>query len=77
MAGIERLSIALPSPMADAVRRAVDGGEYDLYRVRRKFRTAIDERIGLMGRIVRNPHGHSVWQHEAGQSGLTYSRLQR
>jgi antitoxin ParD1/3/4 len=28
MAGIERLSIALPSPMADAVRRAVDDGEY-------------------------------------------------
>ena len=28
MAGIERLSIALPSPMADAVRRAVDEGEY-------------------------------------------------
>lgn len=28
MAGIERLSIALPAPMADAVRRAVDAGEY-------------------------------------------------
>ena len=28
MAGIERLSIALPAPMADAVRRAVDDGEY-------------------------------------------------
>jgi antitoxin ParD1/3/4 len=28
MAKIERLSIALPTPMADAVRRAVDAGEY-------------------------------------------------
>ncbi|HEY7549893.1 MAG TPA: type II toxin-antitoxin system ParD family antitoxin [Hyphomicrobiaceae bacterium] len=28
MAEIERLSIALPTPMADAVRRAVDAGEY-------------------------------------------------
>jgi len=28
MAEIERLSIALPAPMADAVRRAVDAGEY-------------------------------------------------
>ncbi len=28
MADIERLSIALPAPMADAVRRAVDAGEY-------------------------------------------------
>lgn len=28
MAEIERLSIALPSPMADAVRRAVEVGEY-------------------------------------------------
>jgi antitoxin ParD1/3/4 len=28
MAEIERLSIALPAPMADAVRRAVAAGEY-------------------------------------------------
>jgi len=28
MAEIERLSIALPAPMADAVRRAVEAGEY-------------------------------------------------
>lgn len=28
MAEIERLSVALPAPMADAVRRAVDAGEY-------------------------------------------------
>ncbi len=28
MAEIERMSIALPAPMADAVRRAVDAGEY-------------------------------------------------
>jgi len=28
MAEIERLSIALPSPMADAVRHAVESGEY-------------------------------------------------
>ena len=28
MAQIERLSIALPAPMADAVRRAVEDGEY-------------------------------------------------
>jgi len=28
MAEIERLSIALPAPMAHAVRRAVDAGEY-------------------------------------------------
>jgi antitoxin ParD1/3/4 len=28
MAEIERLSIALPAPMADAVRRAVEEGEY-------------------------------------------------
>jgi antitoxin ParD1/3/4 len=28
MAEIERLSIALPTPMADAVRRAVESGEY-------------------------------------------------
>lgn len=28
MAEIERLSIALPAPMADAVRQAVDAGEY-------------------------------------------------
>jgi len=28
MAEIERLSIALPQPMADAVRRAVELGEY-------------------------------------------------
>jgi antitoxin ParD1/3/4 len=28
MAQIERLSIALPSPMADAVRQAVEAGEY-------------------------------------------------
>jgi antitoxin ParD1/3/4 len=28
MAEIERLSIALPAPMVDAVRRAVDAGEY-------------------------------------------------
>jgi antitoxin ParD1/3/4 len=28
MAEIERLSIALPRPMADAVRRAVERGEY-------------------------------------------------
>ena len=28
MAEIERLSIALPAPMADAVRRAVKAGEY-------------------------------------------------
>ena len=28
MAEIERLSIALPTPMADAVRRAVEAGEY-------------------------------------------------
>ena len=28
MADIERLSIALPVPMADAVRRAVEDGEY-------------------------------------------------
>jgi antitoxin ParD1/3/4 len=28
MAEIERLSIALPTPMADAVRRAVNAGEY-------------------------------------------------
>ena len=28
MAQIERLSIALPTPMADAVRQAVEAGEY-------------------------------------------------
>jgi antitoxin ParD1/3/4 len=28
MAEIERLSIALPAPMANAVRRAVEAGEY-------------------------------------------------
>ncbi len=28
MAEIERLSIALPTPMADAVRHAVESGEY-------------------------------------------------
>jgi antitoxin ParD1/3/4 len=28
MADIERLSIALPAPMANAVRRAVEDGEY-------------------------------------------------
>ena len=28
MAEIERLSIALPAPMADAVRQVVDAGEY-------------------------------------------------
>jgi antitoxin ParD1/3/4 len=28
MAEIERLSVALPAPMAEAVRRAVDAGEY-------------------------------------------------
>ena len=28
MAEIERLSIALPAPMADAIRRAVEIGEY-------------------------------------------------
>jgi antitoxin ParD1/3/4 len=28
MAEIERLSIALPAPMADAIRRAVKAGEY-------------------------------------------------
>lgn len=28
MAEIERLSIALPTPMADAVRQAVEAGEY-------------------------------------------------
>ncbi len=28
MADIERLSIALPAPMADSVRRAVEEGEY-------------------------------------------------
>lgn len=28
MADTERLSIALPAPMADAVRRAVEDGEY-------------------------------------------------
>ncbi len=28
MAEIERLSVALPAPMADAVRRAVHAGEY-------------------------------------------------
>ena len=28
MAEIERLSIALPAPMADAIRRAVEAGEY-------------------------------------------------
>lgn len=28
MAEIERMSIALPTPMADAVRRAVEAGEY-------------------------------------------------
>jgi antitoxin ParD1/3/4 len=28
MAEIERLSIALPAPMADTVRRAVEAGEY-------------------------------------------------
>jgi antitoxin ParD1/3/4 len=28
MADIERMSIALPVPMADAVRRAVEDGEY-------------------------------------------------
>ena len=28
MADIERLSIALPAPMADAVHRAVEDGEY-------------------------------------------------
>jgi antitoxin ParD1/3/4 len=28
MAPIERLSIALPTPMADAVRQAVEAGEY-------------------------------------------------
>ena len=28
MASIERLSIALPAPMANAVRRAVEDGEY-------------------------------------------------
>ena len=28
MADIDRLSIALPAPMADAVRRAVEAGEY-------------------------------------------------
>lgn len=28
MADIERLSIALPAPMADVVRRAVEDGEY-------------------------------------------------
>jgi len=28
MSEIERLSIALPAPMADAVRRAVEDGEY-------------------------------------------------
>jgi antitoxin ParD1/3/4 len=28
MADIERLSIALPAPMADTVRRAVEDGEY-------------------------------------------------
>lgn len=28
MADIERLSIALPTPMADSVRRAVENGEY-------------------------------------------------
>jgi antitoxin ParD1/3/4 len=28
LADIERLSIALPAPMADAVRKAVDAGEY-------------------------------------------------
>ncbi len=44
--------------------------------VRRKLRPAIDEGIGLVGRLVRHAHGRAVRQHVAGKAGGADAALQ-